>query len=178
MPNRQRHRSPFRKAKPAEGVNNNVDILRIENRLRMFAYYHTLAWQILGAILAIAVALATLPFLATKPNIDANFFLITDGVAVALLIIGGFGVYWLRRLGDRWIRLPIQVPQNQQDKWERAVNPQARIDIVEKGKWKAPSSPRTKTTYIGLVVFIFLGVLYVVISICFWLWACPNWFLR
>jgi len=137
-----------------------AETLKIENRIGMFCYYNTLAWEIFGATLAIVIVLATLPFVTNETfRDDKMFFAVTDAVAVMLLIFGGFAVYHLRSLAIKWISFP----------WENySMTPSAWIDYVETGSWQMNRSHRAIETYAILFGLITAGVAYILVSAWFW----------
>jgi len=130
------------------------DVLRIENRVQMFCYYNTLAWEILTAVLASVIVLATLPFVVT--NMPRSNMLLA--IIPACLLLPASAVclfYYLRNLAARWISLPCE---------DDSTSPRAWIDYVEAGAWKTRRSPRAFRTYGILIVSIALALI-----IYFWL---------
>jgi hypothetical protein len=140
------------------------DVLRIENRIQMFCYYNTLAWEILAATDAVVIVLATLPFVANSEFTKTGYYAAFNYAAAIFLITGGgLVVYRLRRLAARWIQLP----------WENdRTSPKAWVDYVEVGDWRTSFSPRAKGTNIMLIVILALGVVYIIVSTLFW----SRWF--
>ncbi len=130
----------------------------------MFCYYNTLAWEILGATLAIVIVLATLPFVTKDIPSYKTLFALTDAIALLLLIGGGFAVYHLRGLAVKWISFPWENP---------AMTPQAWIDYVETGHWQMNRSHRAIETYAVLFSLLIAGVVYILVSAWFWYFAHP-----
>jgi hypothetical protein len=150
-------RKLFRRAKAERPSNVCPDVLRIENRIQMFCYYNTLAWEILAATLASVIVLATLPFVVT--SVPASKILLAISPACALLLLGEVClVYRLRSFAARWISFP----------WEDdSTSPRAWIDYVEAGDWKTRRSPRAIGTYAVLIAFIAVAV---IIYVWAWFW--------
>lgn len=151
--------SRLRRAKserpPERPSNVCPDVLRIENRIQMFCYYNTLAWEILAAVFASVIVLATLPFVVTDA-LRANMLRAIIPACVLLPVGAACLFYYLRNLAARWISFP----------WEcDPTSPRAWIDYVEAGDWETRRSSRACRTYVVLIAFIALALVY-----CVWAW--------
>jgi hypothetical protein len=135
----------------------NQEILHVENRIQMFCYYNTLAWEILTAALASVIVLGTLPFVVS-PAPRCNMLLVIFISCVVLLAGAGFLFRHLRNFGARWISL-----QEEDD----STSPRAWIDYVEAGDWdpKTHLSPRADETYAIVIISIVLALAYIL-----WTW--------
>lgn len=136
------------------------DVLRIENRIQMFCYYNTLAWEILAAVFASVIVLATLPFVVINgPRCNILGAIITT---CTLLLVGAlFLFHYLRNFAARWISLPCE---------KDSTSPRAWIDYVEAGDWdcKRRRSPRARGTYAALIFLIAIALFYCVLT---WFWV-------
>ncbi len=54
--------------------------IKTENRIQMFCYYHTLAWQMFAATIATVIVLATLPLLVNINPSRQFTYLVFDEV--------------------------------------------------------------------------------------------------
>jgi hypothetical protein len=153
--------SPSWKVKPSERqLEACRDVLKIENRLQMFCYYNTLAWEILAATLASDIALATLPFVVAT-DLRSTVLLPVIPVCLFLPLGGGYAVYRLRDYAARWVSYPLH------DSWEDAsTSPRALIDKVEEGNWKMTPPPRAFETYAYLTALL---AIVEEVSACLWL---------
>ena len=84
----------------------STDVLKIENRLQMFCYYNTLAWQVLAATSAAAIVLVTLPFIV-GPGAPNKFMYFVLNEAFAFVILGGGLYFTYRTLGYavKWLTI-------------------------------------------------------------------------
>jgi hypothetical protein len=133
--------------------------IKIENRIQMFCYYHTLAWQMFAATIATVIVLATLPFLVNiNPSRQFTYF-VFDEVCTVLILGGGlYLVHRLRGYGARWISFPTE---------DDSVSPRAWIDYVETGEWRTRRSDRARTFDYFLISVFLAGAVYVLFSACF-----------
>jgi hypothetical protein len=130
--------------KPGKPSKDEYDTLKIENRIQMFCYYNTLAWEILAATLASVIVLATLPFVVTS-ELRNKMLLEICAICAPVLLGAVCLVYHLRSLAARWISFPSE---------DDSTSPRAWIDYVEAGDWKTRRSPRGIGTYTVLIVFL------------------------
>lgn len=127
-----------------------MEVLKIENRLRMFCYYNTLAWEILAAILASDIALATLPLVVTD-GLRSTVLVLVFLPWLLLPIGGGCVVYHLRKLAAMWVSFSLQDCED--SSWKDAsTSLRAMIDYVEIGNWGFTPPPRAYETYRNMVL--------------------------
>jgi len=137
----------------------STDPLSVDNRIRMFIYYNTLAWQILATTIAAVIALGTLPFVVAH-NIGRNlmYFVLNEGFASAFFVGGVLLVYRIRAYAVRWV-------QFRNEDYSHSLR--ILIDQVEIG-YPVVAPVRATTTNLIMIWFALLGVVYLAISGVFW----------
>jgi hypothetical protein len=133
--------------------------LNVDNRIQMFIYYNTLAWQILAATIAAVIALGTLPFVVVH-NIGRNFmyFIFNEGFAFAFFLGGVLLFYRIRAYAVRWVQL-------RNEDYPHSLR--ILIDQVETG-YQVTAPARGTTTNLIIIWFVSLGIVYFVISGALW----------
>jgi hypothetical protein len=136
------------------------DALRPENRMQMFCYYNTLAWEVLAATIAAVIVLATLPF-AVGPNLaNKDMYFVFNETFAGLIFAGGiFFTYRIRGYAVMWAHLPTE---------DYSTSIRAWIDWVETSPRQTSPSTRATTTNIFMLFFVSLGAAYFLISAFLW----------
>jgi hypothetical protein len=136
----------------------NVD-LTTQDRIQMFCYYNTLAWEILAVTIAGVIVLGTMPLIVSHElGKNATYFVVNE-VFAGVFFGGGVSLMWkIRTYADRWISWPGS---------NSFVTIQKTIDRIEMQPWKASSS-RTVTTWRYMILFVVVVLLYFAFQAFFW----------
>jgi hypothetical protein len=136
------------------------DALRPENRMQMFCYYNTLAWEVLAVTIAAVIVLATLPFVVIFNSVYKDTYFFFNEAFAGLMFAGGiFITYRLRGYAAKWAHLPNE---------DYSTSIRAWIDWVETSPRPPSPSTRATRTNIFMLFFVMLGAAYFLISAVLW----------
>jgi hypothetical protein len=138
------------------------DTLTVDNRIQMFCYYNTLAWEVLAVTVAGVLALATLPFVVIN-QLAGNvwYFIFSETLSVVFLAVGVWFMHHIRGYALRWVLLPGEDYYRGLQGW---------IDWIETGRYWPPPRTRGALTTRYMVLVAMLGGISFVISAVFFFW--------